>query len=54
MTLILLLFLHADLLNFFDMQAFVEVVKVRRVIGFSRADSVIFLFKVIKFWWKAM
>src|SRR5207237_7336266 len=41
-------FLQADLLGFFNMKAFVEIVQVGRVIRFGRADPVIPFFKVTK------
>ena len=43
-------FLQPYLLKFFNMEMFVEIVQVRSIVRFSRADLVVLLFEVVEVW----
>jgi hypothetical protein len=44
------LFFQANLLDFFDMKAFVEIVQVKSIVRFRGTDLVILFFKVAEIW----
>lgn len=47
-------FSQANLLDFFDKKAFVEIVQLRSIVRFGRTDLVVLFFEVAEIWWKAM